>query len=59
MDFSMPELDSATAALLPAETAGPPWRCRCDAVVWLSRRRRAGLACLGALIAYRVTPVGQ
>lgn len=55
----MPELDSATAALLPAETAGPPWRCRCDAVVWLSRRRRAGLACLGALIAYRVTPVGQ
>jgi|SRR3712207_6240277 len=59
MDSSMPELDEATAALLPAEVPGPPWRCRCDAIVWLSRRRRDGLACLGALIAYRATPVGE
>ena len=59
MNSSMPELDEVTAALLPAEAPGPPWRCRCDAIVWLSRRRREGLASLGALIAYRATPVGE
>ena len=55
----MPELDEATAALLPAEVPGAPWRCRCDALVWLSRPRGGGFASAGALIAYRATPVGQ
>ena len=55
----MPALDEATAALLPAEVPGPPWRCRCDAVVWLSRPCGGGLVSAGALIAYRATPVGE
>lgn len=64
-------LDSSLAARLPAQTPGPPWRTRIEAVVWLHPARPAAARALpagysawprsvsiGAFIRYLDSPVG-
>lgn len=64
-------LDPSLAARLPAQTPGPPWRTRIEAVVWLQRARPAAARVLpagysawprsvsiGAFIRYLDSPVG-
>jgi hypothetical protein len=65
------ELDDATVASLPGESAPAPWQVRCASIVWYGRGgRAAGLAAgavaaggralvtIGGLVSYADTPVG-
>jgi hypothetical protein len=66
-------LDAVAMAALPDTAPPAPWRCRCDAVVWLARPNRSARAVLapgvaetgrpvavvGGFVRYRDTPVGS